>query len=79
MKDSIFGLFDSPRAGMGPHVREGVESMIFIFLYMRRNVKRNVEKHGRKDKYFKFLKFLRQRGWKDKYIGSMEACAKNQK
>ena len=26
----LFGLFDSPRAGMGPHVREGVKGMIFI-------------------------------------------------
>ena len=26
----LFGLFDSPRAGMGLHVREGVKSMVFI-------------------------------------------------
>ena len=24
--EGLFGLFDSPRAGMGPHVREGVEA-----------------------------------------------------
>ena len=27
---TLFGLFDSPRARMGPHVREGVKGMIFI-------------------------------------------------
>ena len=27
---SLIGLFDSPRVGMGPHVREGVKGMIFI-------------------------------------------------
>ena len=26
----MFGLFDSLRASMGPHVREGVKDMIFI-------------------------------------------------
>ena len=24
--EGLFSLFDSPRAGMGPHVREGVEA-----------------------------------------------------
>ena len=27
---TLFGLFDSLRAGMRPHVREGVKGMIFI-------------------------------------------------
>ena len=27
---TLFGLFDSPRANMRLHVREGVKSMIFI-------------------------------------------------
>ena len=24
--EGLFGLFDSPRVGMGPHMREGVEA-----------------------------------------------------
>ena len=27
---TLFGLFDSPRAGMGLHVRESVKGMVFI-------------------------------------------------